>query len=94
MEKFKISDIGWAFFWLSFALGNVCLLGYFFSENIVFAIAGLFLLFYGGIINLIVFFGLLIYGSYHSKDLNECTKGALIILINIPIALLYYFLSV
>jgi len=94
MKNLKIIHIGKALFWLSFALGNLCLLGYFFSEQPFFAIGGLYLLIYGSVVNLIAFFGLLIYGSFHQKQFDECSKSALILLINIPIAILYYFIGV
>jgi len=94
MEKFKISHIGKSLFWLSFILGNICLFGYIFSENSSFAVAGYLLLIYGTIINLIAFVGLLLFGFFNSKHSNEATNSAMILLINIPIAVMYFFIGI
>jgi len=94
MQNFKISDIGRILFGLCFILGNLCLFGYFFSENFFFAIAGYWLLIFATIVNLIVFAVLFLYGVLVRKHFEECMKGALILLINIPVAILYYFIGI
>jgi len=94
MKNFKISYIGKSLFWLSFILGNICLFGYIFSHDSGFAIAGYLLLIYGTIINLLVFFGLIIYGLSNPNYKSESVKSALILLINIPIAILYFFIGI
>ncbi len=93
MENFKIIYIGKFLFWLSFILGNICLFGYIFSGNTSFALGGYLLLIYGTIINLLVFFGLIIYGLMNPNYKSEAVKSAMILLINIPVAILYFFIG-
>lgn len=93
MENFKIIHIGKSLFWLSFMLGNICLFGYIFSGDEAFAIGGYLLLIFGTIINLLVFFGLMIYGFLNPKSKNESIKSAMILLINIPFAILYFYIG-
>lgn len=93
MNNFKIIHIGKFFFWLSFSLGNFCLFGYVFSGKESFAIAGYLLLIYGTIINLIAFFGLVIFGLVHKDYKKEAFRSASILLINIPIAILYFYIG-
>ncbi len=93
MKNLQIIHIGKFFFWLSFILGNICLFGYILFHNEDFAIAGFFLLIYGGIVNAIVFISLLIYGIFYSDKAKECQKAAYILLINIPIAILYAWIG-
>lgn len=90
MENFKIIHIGKSLFWLSFMLGNICLFGYIFSGNTSFALGGYLLLIYGTIINLLAFFGLMIYGLMNPNYKSEAVKSAMILLINIPFAILYF----
>jgi len=94
MEIFSIKNIGKTFFWLSFILGNICLFGYIFTKDIQFAIAGYFLLIYGGIINLIVFVGLIVASFFNISKKESYAKSAYILLINIPIALLYAWIGI
>lgn len=93
MEIFTTKNIGKLFFWLSFILGSICLFGYVFTKDIQFAIAGYFLLIYGVIINLIVIFVLLIYGFSQKEYFEDCKKSILMILINLPIAILYAWIG-
>lgn len=93
MENSKILNIGKSFFWLSFILGNICLFGYIFSGDEGFAIGGYMLLIFGSIINLITFFGLMIYGLINPIYKSESIKSAMILLINIPFAILYFFIG-
>ena len=90
MENFKILNIGKSLFWLSFILGNICLFGYVFSGYQGFAIGGYFVLIFGTIINLLVFIGLMAYGLVNQKDRSESIRSAMILLINIPVAILYF----
>ncbi|UQB67339.1 hypothetical protein [Epilithonimonas zeae] len=94
MKNSKISYIGKSLFWLSFILGNICLFGYVFSGNSNFALAGYFLLVYASIVNLLAFFGLIVFGLFKQEYKNEAFKSARILLINIPIAILYYFIGI
>jgi LIVCS family branched-chain amino acid:cation transporter len=56
--------------------------------------AGYFLLIYGTIVNLIAFFGLMLFGIFSPEHSKESVKSALILLINIPIAYLYFCLGI
>jgi hypothetical protein len=91
--NFKIIHIGKSLFWLSFLLGNIALFGYLIFKDSSFAIFGYFLLIFGSIVNLIAFFSLIIYGFFNSKHYDECLKSALILLYNIPIAILYAWIG-
>lgn len=93
MENFKVIHIGKFLFWLSFILGNICLFGYIISSNGYFVIGGYLLLIFGTIVNLLAFFGLILFGIFEKKCKNEAFKSAMILLINIPIAILYYFIG-
>ena len=93
MENFTIKNIGKFFFWLSFILGNICLFGQILTDNDNFAFAGFMLLIFGSVINLLVIFGLLIYGFSKKEYLKDCKKAILIILINIPIAFIYAWIG-
>lgn len=94
MENFKILHIGKFLFWLSFILGNVCLFGYIFSREGAFQVGGFLLLMYGTIVNLIAFFGLILFGIFAPKYTTEAIKSAMILLINIPIAILYFYIGI
>lgn len=94
MKNENILTIGKFFFWLSFTLGNICLFGYLISQNEGFAFYGFILLIFGSIINLLVVIGLMIYGVIIKSQLNVCMKASSIICINIPIAILYYFIGI
>jgi LIVCS family branched-chain amino acid:cation transporter len=94
MKNENILTIGKFFFWLSFTLGNIYLFGYLISQNECFAFYGFMLLIFGSIINLLVVIGLMIYGVIIKSQLNVCMKASIIICINIPIAILYYFIGI
>lgn len=93
MENFKILNIGKFLFLLSFILGNICLFGYIITGNQSFALGGYGLLIYGTIINLTAFFGLILFGLLNQKYKREAIRSALILLINIPIAILYFYIG-
>lgn len=93
MEIFTIKNIGKLFFWLSFILGSICLFGQIITDNDNFAFAGFMLLIFGGVINLIVILVLLIYGFSKKEYFEDCKKSILIILINLPIAILYAWIG-
>lgn len=94
MENFKIIHIGKSLFWLSFILGNICLFGYIISGNTSFALGGYLLLVYGTIINLLAFFGVMVYGLLNPHYKSESIKSGMILLINIPIAILYFYIGI
>lgn len=93
MENFKILNIGKFLFWLSFILGNICLFGYIFSGNQSFALGGYLLLIFGTIVNVLAFLGLMIFGLLTPNYKSESIKSAMILLINIPVAILYFFIG-
>lgn len=93
-ESDKILLTGKSFFWISFCLGNICLFGYLLTGNEKFAMAGFFLLFYAAIANLGVLVGLLVYSVVKPKLRTACYRSALILLINIPIAIVYTIIGI
>ncbi|KPH11221.1 hypothetical protein AMQ68_17470 [Chryseobacterium sp. ERMR1:04] len=92
MKDQNILMIGKLTFGITFLLGNIFFWGFIFSLIIEFAIAAIFFICIGGIINMIIFFGLLVYGGFYQKKLVICLKSALIILLNLPVLLFYSFL--
>lgn len=92
MNNSTIKNIGKYTFWSTFLLGNILLFGFILSHIIEFAIAAIFFIRIGGIINMIICFGLLVYGGFYQKQLPICLKSALIILLNLPVLLFYSFL--
>jgi hypothetical protein len=93
MENKKIISVGKFFFWLSFVLGNICLLGYIISKSNQFAIGGYLLLVFGSIINLVVILYLVIYGLINKSQLKFCMRASTIICINNPIAIIYFYIG-
>ncbi|MBW7676931.1 hypothetical protein [Chryseobacterium chendengshani] len=93
MDNKKIISLAKIFFWVSFILGNICLFGYIISKNDVFALTGYFLLLIGTVINLMLVIGLITYGLANNAQLKICMKASAIICINIPFAILYYFIG-
>lgn len=93
MNEKEIINTGKTFFWLSFFLGNVCLFGYLLSKNDQFAFGGFLVLIFGTLINFLIVLGLLIYGSIYKSKLKFCIRASLIMCINIPFAILYYFIG-
>ena len=93
MENFKILNIGKTLFWLSFILGNICLFGYVISGNESFAIGGYLLSVFGTMVNLIAFFGLIVFGLLNQKYKRDSIRSAMILLINIPFAILYFYIG-
>lgn len=92
-QNFKIINLAKFLFWLSFILGNCCLLGFLISHETFFAIAGYFLLIGAGLLNFTAFIAFILYGIFNSKNAAEALKSALILLINIPIAALYAWIG-
>ena len=62
MENRDIIVLGKLVFGVSFLLGNICLFGYLFTKDQVFASSGYLLLIYATMLNLLIVLGLLIYG--------------------------------
>jgi hypothetical protein len=93
MENKKIISVGKFFFWLSFILGNICLFGYIISNDNQFAIGGYLLLMFGSIINLFVIVCLVVYGLINKSQLKFCVRASTIICINIPVAIIYFYIG-
>ena len=93
MKTLKPQHIGKFFFWLSFLLGNICLFGYIISKNEDFAIAGYLLLIYGALVNGAVFLVLILYGVLAEKNSDKTISSAMLMLLNIPIAILYAWIG-
>lgn len=93
MKNEDIINIGKSFFWLSFLLGNICLFGYLITKIEAFASYGFMLLLFAAPVNLFVILCLLIYGIVNKPQFKICMKASLIICINIPVAILYFFIG-
>ncbi|AJW64632.1 hypothetical protein DSC47_19155 [Elizabethkingia miricola] len=94
MENRNIIMIGKSVFGLSFLLGNICLFGYLFTKDYLFASSGYLLLIYASILNLLIVLSLLIYGLFNETKHKACLKSILILSINIPIAAFYALIGI
>lgn len=94
MKNSTIKNIGKFTFLIFIILGNICLFGYIITKNETFAASGFTVLQLGIPINLSVILILLVYGLFRKIQLKECMKASLIICINIPIAILYFYLGI
>jgi LIVCS family branched-chain amino acid:cation transporter len=94
MKNNDIINVGKSIFGLSFLLGNICLFGYLITKNDDFASYGCMLLLFATPVNLFVIVCLLIYGLFNKSQLNNCCKASAIICINIPVAILYFFIGI
>ncbi|WP_426275932.1 hypothetical protein ACN9MN_14195 [Chryseobacterium sp. S-02] len=94
MKNESVVYFGKSVFGLFFALGNICLLGYLITKNEDFASYGFTLLQFATPVNLLVIVCLLIYGLFDKSQFNVCCKASAIICINIPIAILYFFIGI
>lgn len=94
MKNQDIITVGKISFWLWFILGNICLFGYIITKIEAFASYGFVMLLFATPVNLLVIAILIIYGLINKSYLKDCMKASLIICINIPIAILYFYLGV
>jgi len=94
MKNESVIYFGKSVFGLFFVLGNICLLGYLLSKNDDFAIGGFLLLIFGTVINLLLIIALLIYGTIKKDQLSYCLRAILILLINIPVAIIYALIGI
>lgn len=78
---------------ISFLLGNIFLFGYLMTGKVDFALAGYFYLYISAAVNLLLMGILLLYGFFHPQQLPACRKAALVLLINIPAAILYIYIG-
>lgn len=93
MKNQDIIKIGKYTFLTFLILGNICLFGYIIFKKDFFAVSGLYLILIGSVVNLIIVAGLLIYGLYYKPQRNFCFKAIGFICINIPIAIIYFFVG-
>lgn len=89
MKNSSIKNTGKYTALISFLLGNIFLFGYMITGKVDFALAGYFYLYVSAAVNLLLLGLLLLYGFFHPQQLPACRKAALVLLINIPAALLY-----
>ena len=94
MKDSTIKNIGNYTFWICFLLGNICLFGSIITKKVDFIIGGYVLLFLASAVNLLIIFGLLMYGLLHRSHLQSCLYASKILCINIPIAVLYTVLGI
>lgn len=94
MNNKNIISIGKFFFWLSFIPGNISLFGYIVLRNDKFALGGYLLLIFGTLINLSAILSLVVYGLINKSQLKTCMKASAIICINIPVAIIYFYIGI
>ncbi|MDR6517185.1 hypothetical protein [Chryseobacterium camelliae] len=90
----SVITLGKSVFWLFFILGNISMIGYIISKNDEFAVGGFMLLIFGSMINLLIVAAILVYAWIDIHRRSACMKAVMIILINIPIAILYFFIGI
>ncbi|SEW38406.1 hypothetical protein SAMN05421841_2461 [Chryseobacterium wanjuense] len=92
MKNIKFSKEGKVTFLASWLLGTILLLGYIFTKSWIFAGIGFYYVLAAIVINVIVFFheffAFIIDVTYKKSHGNS----ALLILLNIPIAIAYFFI--
>ncbi|CAD7802460.1 hypothetical protein CHRY9390_00932 [Chryseobacterium aquaeductus] len=93
MNDKTILKIGNYTFGLFFLLGNICLFGFIITDKVDFALGGYFLLMFGSVLSLIIVLGLIIYGLINKRQIKSCLRAAAVICINIPIAILYFYIG-
>lgn len=93
MKNSTIKNIGNYTFALFFLLGNIFLIGYLITKIDAFAASGFTLLQFAIPINLLVILCLLTYGLFNKSQLKICMKASLMICINIPIAIIYFYIG-
>lgn len=93
MTQLQILPVAKYAFWISFLSGNICLFGYLFSGSFEFATAGFLLLFVATIVNLIILLGFATYAITGKKEIKECRDSALLLIVNIPFAVLYAWIG-
>ncbi len=76
----------------SFLIGTIFLLSYIISRDLTIAVLGFYYLIIATIINLIALIIFLILAFNNPKNKNKYLKTILVMLINIPIATIYYFI--
>ncbi|MDV7698444.1 hypothetical protein N6B72_16075 [Chryseobacterium soli] len=89
MKDKDIINMGKVIFGFSLLLGSICLFGYMFTKNEDFADVGFMLLVLGSVVNIMVVFGLLVYGFCNTAIMEACVYTAIILLTLIPIGILY-----
>ncbi len=94
MNDQSLITLGKSVFWLFFILGNISMIGYIMSKNDEFAVGGFMLLIFGSIINLLIIAAILVYAWVDVRRRSACMKAVMIILINIPIAIVYFFIGI
>ncbi len=94
MNDQSLITLGKSVFWLFFILGNINMIGYIMSKNDEFAVGGFMLLIFGSMINLLIVAAILVYAWVDVRRRNACMKAVMIILINIPIAIVYLFIGI
>ncbi|WP_295202438.1 hypothetical protein [uncultured Chryseobacterium sp.] len=94
MNDQSLITLGKSVFWLFFILGNISMIGYIMSKNDEFAVGGFMLLIFGSMINLLIIAAILVYAWVDVRRRNACMKAVMIILINIPIAIVYFFIGI
>ena len=94
MKNQDIINIGKYTFLTFLILGNICLFGYVIFKEDMFALFGYFVLIIGIVVNLLIVLSLVVYGFFNKSQFQTCLNAIGVICINIPIAILYFFIGV
>ncbi|UZT96911.1 hypothetical protein ODZ84_17050 [Chryseobacterium fluminis] len=92
MEKLKFSATGKNTFLISWIIGTVILLLYVLTKSWILVWAGFYYVLAAAIINMIIFFHELLAFVIDVADHKPHGNSALLILLNVPIAALYFLI--
>jgi hypothetical protein len=90
MEKLKFSPLGKFAFFISWLCGTVILLGFLLTKSWFFVWVGFYYVLIATIINVIIFFYEFLAFVTNTADKRPYGNSALLVLLNIPIAILYF----
>jgi hypothetical protein len=94
MKNIEFSTIGKNVFLISFLCGTAILLGFCITKSWFFVLLGFYYIIISCIVNLIVFFSELLTFITDIADKKPHGNSALLLLLNIPITILYFFIFI
>jgi heme exporter protein D len=94
MENWDFIKIGKYTFFTSLAVGTYLLVGFALTENDLFVTGGIFYLPIAFSVNLLILISLLVFSILWKKKRKECFIGIGFLLINIPVAVFYFWVII
>jgi len=88
MKNFKFLITSKYLFKTCLSIGLVILMGFFFTQNDLFALYGLLYLIFATVLNLVFLLFFLICAFVYKSKYEECIQAILILLINVPVAII------